>query len=253
MKPFLTRRTAAWSLGATGTAVALIGVLHLPIARPLLATLGALCPVNNVSPSLVEHMQGVAVAALRGSVPAPSHDTIGLRLLSFTAREVDDWTRTRSLTCETTTRGFTYVSCAEVPAEALERDDAGDVVHREVVIARDSAGRTVGVDLLARVSPSRAAALAQAVARDLRATFGSDGQQDGAFDGAYLDAPFRSASLRYRFSDRVVVLSVTNVPGTGAVLREQYLSADAGEMAAVGHAEVRPASFSVPGDDRSAR
>jgi hypothetical protein len=221
------RRVMSVVLSTTGL-LALVAVLHLPVARPLLAQFGVLCPVNNVSASQVERMQGAAFAALRGSDVAPSHEPFGLHLLSVGSTGIDAWTRGRPAGCETTQRGFTYVSCRHVPASALGRYEVDAAHDREVVFTRDRTGRALGVDVLARTQPAAAGAeMAQQLADDLRAQLGEPTSADGEFDGRALDAPFHSASRHYRFHDVIVVLSATNIPGSGLVVREQYMAAPA--------------------------
>lgn len=67
----ILRRSAIYTAVACAGVTGAIGLMHLPVARPLLAKLEVLRPVNRVSPEKVERMQGHAVAALMGDVVAP--------------------------------------------------------------------------------------------------------------------------------------------------------------------------------------
>lgn len=218
-------RSLAFATGSTVAVVACIGLLHLPAARPLLASLEAWCPVLSVPASHVEAMQAAAAVSLRGTDPAPSRASTPLRLVFGTAADVDAWAHARSFACDTESRGFEYRWCRNVPASALGRLDLDAAQTREVAIARDSDGRTRAVDILARTSAGMAATqLAQTAARDLRSTLGEPTERHGSFDAASLDVPFGSALVRYAFSDVVVTLTATNIPGSGVAVREQYLA-----------------------------
>lgn len=218
-------RGLAFATGSAVAVVAFVGVLHLPVARPLLASLEAWCPVLNVPASQVETMQAAAAASLRGAEPAPSRESAAMRLVFGTAEDAEDWARSRSFACDSETRGFEYRWCRHVPASALGRLDVDAAQAREVVIARDSRGRTRAVDILARTTAGTAATqLARTAVLDLRATLGEPTEQHGSFDAASLDVPFGSALVRYAFSDVVVTLTATNIPGSGVAVREQYLA-----------------------------
>jgi len=225
MRRPLLARSLAFAAGSTVAVVAFIGLLHMPVARPLLMSLEAWCPVLNVPATQVEAMQAAAAGALMGTEPAPSRESTALRLVFGSAADADAWARARSFACETESRGFEYRWCRRVPASALGRIDVDAAQDREVVIARDSNGRTRAVDILARTSAGAAAtALAQTAALDLRAVLGEPTERYGSFDADALSEPFGSASMRYAFSDVVVTLTATNIPGSGVAVREQYLA-----------------------------
>lgn len=220
------KRMLAVTVACGVGAVALVGALHLPAARPLLATLEAWCPVLNVPSAQVETMQATAVEALAGATPAPSRDSTALGLVLGTPADAEAWTRDRSFACTTESRGFEYLRCSRVPASALGRNDIDAAQTREVVIARDSRGRTRAVDILAwTTAGSAATALARTAALDLEMTLGAPTERHGSFEPDELGEPFGSGSVRYAFSDVVVTLTATNIPGSGVAVREQYLAA----------------------------
>src|SRR4029079_7324212 len=64
--------------GAALCGTALIGLLHLPAARPLLAWLGA-CPVR-ATPIATERARARALVRLRGTVAAPTRPALGFTL-----------------------------------------------------------------------------------------------------------------------------------------------------------------------------
>lgn len=217
-------RSVAFAVGSAVAIVGFIGVMHMPVVRPLLVAFEAWCPVLNVPATQVEAMQATAAEALAGTAPAPSRESTALRLVFGSAADVNAWAHARSFACDTETRGFEYRWCRHVPASALGRLDVDAAQEREVVIARDSSGRTRAVDILARTSAGSAATeLARTAALHLQATLGEPIERHGSFDDS-LDEPFDSASMRYAFSDVVVTLTATNIPGSGVAVREQYLA-----------------------------
>ena len=225
MRKSILVRCVAFATGSTVAVVAFIGVLHMPIARPLLLSLEAWCPVLSVPASQVETMQAVAATSMGGTDPAPSRESTALRLVFGTAADVDAWAHARSFTCDTESRGFEYRWCRNVPASALGRLEVDPAQAREVVIARDSSGRTRAVDIMARTTAGTAATqLAQTTALDLQHTLGEPTERHGSFDAESLGVPFGNALVRYAFSDVVVTLTATNIPGSGVAVREQYLA-----------------------------
>ena len=144
--------------------------------------------------------------------------------MSGSARDVSAWTSQRSFTCETVTRGFRYVWCTHVPASALGRVGVDAAHDREVVFALNREGRPIAVDILARTTPGGASvALVSAVMDELRRSLGDPHEAHGSFDPVSLDGPFRTAAINYRYTDYIVSLTATNIPGEGMVVREQYL------------------------------
>jgi hypothetical protein len=75
------------------------------------------------------------------------------------------------------------------------------------------------------LSGAEASRLFEALARELAAALGTNGERAGDTTASYLTGgPLRTARLRYRFSDYVATLTATNLP-SGVALREQYQSA----------------------------
>jgi hypothetical protein len=197
-------------------AVGLVGIMHLPIARPVLQLFAGLCPVNSVSADLVETLQTSASANLGGTEPIPSRDTFALRMLFGGREAVDAWRTTSRTNCEEFTRGFAYVDCDQIPT---------DMGERHLIVSFDRAGQSRSVDVIsASESPAGAAARAEMIVAALAHHLGSPHERSGHFAADYLDAPFRSASVVYRYSNAVVTLRATNVPGSGVLVEETYVS-----------------------------
>lgn len=221
------RRRLMFGAGAALSGVALVGVMHLPIARPILELFAGLCPVNSVSADDVEALQQTASSALRGTAPVPSRDTLGLQLLLGGRGRVDAWRRASDSRCEQFTRGFAYVDCEPIDTDAGER---------RMIVSLDRAGQTRSVDFISpSASSAQSAAQAERIARELARRFGAPHEAAGEFFAAYLQLPFRSASASYRFSDALVMVRATNIPGSGVLVEESYVSpgAPASSMAAL--------------------
>src|SRR5262245_48702825 len=102
---FLRKLTVGTGL-LLGAATGLVGLAHLPAARPWLSWLGARCPVGRVSRTDVDAARGVALASLKGSATAPSRPAMGLRLEESKESEVLDWARRHQLRCLAMTQGM---------------------------------------------------------------------------------------------------------------------------------------------------
>jgi hypothetical protein len=209
------------------TAAALLGIvvgaLHLPLARPLLARLRVSCPVESVSSAQVERMHRVAAAGLRGTTPTPTIDVLGLTLQAQREADVRTWAAARRLRCTTQVRGLRYLSCADVPFGGDDREAADPI--RDVTFTFDRDQVLIGVDALHSGLPgTRAATLASAIARRLQRSLGPPNATAGAFDVSYLEGGvFRTAYVKYQFTNALVTLIAVQMPGRGVTVREQYV------------------------------
>jgi hypothetical protein len=207
-----------------GGIVVLGGVLHLPVARPLLARLGAPCPVRAVSAAEVDAARGPALAALRGEADARGRPALGLRLDATTVAEVRDWASRNGISCVAPPRAPHLLACTDVPAGALGLPTSQGRVP-DVALAFDAKGVLVAVDALRRgLSPRAAAEAGTALVGRLSAELGAPSERAGDWTAEHLDGPMRTSVVRFRFRDYVAVVTATHVPGSGVVLREQYLS-----------------------------
>jgi hypothetical protein len=210
-----------------GGLVVLGGVLHLPVARPLLARLGAFCPVCAVSAAERDAARGPALAALRGEADAKSRPALGLRLDATTTAEVRAWASDNGISCVAPPRAAHALACSDVPAEALGLPASHGRVP-DVVLAFDARDVLVAVDALRRgLTPHDAAAAGAALVARLSAELGAPGERSGDWTPEHLDGPMRTSIVRFRFRDYLAVVTATHVPGSGVILREQYLSVPA--------------------------
>src|SRR5262245_34608618 len=112
MMRWWTRRLGGAVLGGT----ILVGLLHLPAARPLLMRLGA-CPVRATAQQTERARRG-AMDKLRGAHPAPARPALGFALDTTTLADVQAWGRGHRVRCVASMQD-TLVKCDSVPAAAV--------------------------------------------------------------------------------------------------------------------------------------
>lgn len=218
------RRKLGWSAAGVVALVLAVGALHLPAARPFIGMLEALCPVASVPAEQVERMQMKAANTLRGPRPLPHGAAGRVQLLGWRRSDVAKWADATGAECAETTRGFAYVTCRRVPL-----DDGDDVAWREVpqpevTFTFDRGTQLRGVEVLARLTPGPAAAeLIARLEQELASTLGPADRTVGDVALPAQGAPFATASRAYGFTDAAVQLSITMIPGSGVVVREQYV------------------------------
>ncbi len=217
------RRRLGWAAAGVVALVVAVGALHLPAARPFIGMLEALCPVASVPAEQVERMQLVAANTLRGSRPVPPGASGRVRLLEWNRSDVTRWAKTSGAACAETTRGFAYLTCHRVPPD---QDDAAwqGVSQPEVTFTFDRQAQLRGVEVLARLAPGPTAArLIAQLEQQLVSTLGPADRTVGDVALPAQGTPFATASRSYAFTDAAVQLSITMIPGSGVVVREQYL------------------------------
>jgi hypothetical protein len=204
-------------------------LLHLPAARPLLARLGAACPVRSVSAESVEAWRRPALRALQGEGPAPSRPALGLALEATGMDQAREWARSHGVACVETARGLRYLQCQGVSEQALGQTGPGGAVN-DLSLAFDGRGLLVGVDVLrSGLSAEAASRLGASITTRLRSELGTPTEAAGEWTPAFFGAGAMPTSIvRYRFRDYVALVTATRVPGSGVIVRELYLSVTAG-------------------------
>ena len=208
--------------GAALCGTALIGLLHLPAARPLLAWLGA-CPVR-ATPTATERARAHALVRLRGTVAAPTRPALGFTLDTTTLADVRAWAAGHRLACAASMQD-TLLKCDGVPAAAIP--GATEPVDEVAFGFRASDGRLASVTTItAGLAASAASARLTATAASLSAAIGAPTASrlpSCAWDAA------GPVLVAYRFSDYIAGVSAMpmSTPGRGVVLREYYTSARA--------------------------
>jgi hypothetical protein len=216
-------RSWKWTIGLGGTLAAatlVIGILHMPAARPLLALIGA-CPVGRASAGEIEDARRIALRSLRGDTRAPARPALAFELERTTLDDVRGWARARGIACDLT-RESTLLVCSRVPGDAF-RSDAPQSIDEVAFVFRLRDRRLVNVTTLTTgVAPNGAAHSFAAIAGALASVLGTPearrvpAQQ---WDGT------RPVFIRYRYADYIADVSAMQLPGRGIVMREQYMSA----------------------------
>jgi hypothetical protein len=212
-----------WTVRIGGTALVgtgIVGVLHLPIARPLLVRLGA-CPVR-ATPKETEQARRVALRKLRGRDPAPARPALGFTLDSTSLADVRTWAQTRGIGCEASMQD-TLVKCDTVPAGALTTGASGtfDEVafgfrladHRLVTVTTLSGGFGVAA------AATRFTAIAATLADEIGAPPSAKRLPSPAWNAG------GPVFVEYRYADYIAGVSAMGMTGRGVVLREHYTSA----------------------------
>jgi len=211
-----TVRVGAVALGAT----AVIGILHMPMARPLLAMLGA-CPVK-ATPGQTEIARRAALKKLRGATPAPARPALGFDLESTTLADVQAWGRARGIACQASMQD-TLLKCESVPAGAVTTRASGtfDEVafgfrladHRLVTVTTISSGLDVSA------AATRFTAIAEMMEGALGAAPTAKRLPTTAWDAR------GPVFVEYRYVDYIAGVSAMGMQGRGVVMREHYTSA----------------------------
>jgi hypothetical protein len=226
-------RTGGWrkrllaGAGALAAAVAIIGLLHTPLARPLLMRLGG-CPMAGarMTPKEMDAARRIAVSGNRGARSAPEKPALGFALNSTTLAEVHAWAARERVACEEERPGF--VTCKNVEPNAVGRPAREGAID-ELDLGFDVHGRMVNVTALrGHLSSGAAAASARDIQTWLGGHLGPADKTNGAFDASRLAGAGAEslASVQYRFSDYFADVMAMTLPGAGPSVREHYMSAD---------------------------
>jgi len=210
--------------GALAAATLVVGILHLPAARPLLALVGA-CPVGRASAREIEEARAMALGTLRGHAKAPARPALGFDLERSTIDDVRAWARAHAVACDLS-RESTLLVCSRVPASAVG-SPAPQRIDEVAFVFRVRDKRLVTVSTLTTgIEASGAADSFAAIASRLGSELGAPEASrvpPAPWDGT------RPAFVRYRYADYIADLSAMQLPGRGIVVREQYMSASDSE------------------------
>lgn len=209
-----------------------IGVLHLPVARPLLSWIGFGCPVR-AAPEEVEAARLASGRAIRGDTPSPARPALGFSLDQMTRAEVDAWVTRQGLACEELQRG-TVLKCSAVRASALPELRASASTRPPVGAEGAIDDLTFGFEpsglrlvtvttLRNQLDAPGAASLLREITGGLDRSLGP-GRAVGEPTAAHLSAGRMSTALvEYRFHDYLASVTATSF-GDRVVLREHYMS-----------------------------
>lgn len=213
--------------GAVALAATVVGVLHLPFARAMLARVGG-CPVMGarMTAQEMERARHIALATERGERAAPHRPALGFALDATTLADVRAWARGERADCRDPHPGL--VVCVHVPPGAVGGDAAEGAID-ELVLGFDTQGRLVNeTTLRAHLSPGAASRAATTIVASLEAQLGLPAKSAGGFDPAHLrGSPSSSIStVSYRYTDYVADIVTMSLPDSGSLIREHYMSAN---------------------------
>lgn len=201
-----------------------IGLLHLPFGRPLLARLGIGCPVQ-ATPEDTERARLESARATQGTEASPAQPALGFVLDKMTSEDVLAWADRHHVDCSEQRAG-TLLNCKDVPQSALGDRTGGSLDELQLVFSPTSKRLVNIATAQYGLAAGDAASQMTRVIAGLEQQLGKPTREVGQRSGRYLDsAPYKTALVRYRFSDYQADVTATNVPGKGTLLREHYMSA----------------------------
>jgi len=217
-------RVSLYVISGFAALTAVIGLLHTPLGRPLLARLGVGCPVQ-ASPEDTERARLESARATGGTEASPAQPALGFVLDRMTVADVEAWAERYHVTCNEQRSG-TLLDCRNVPDEALG-GHGGRTLDELQLVFSPASKKLVNIATTQYGLPAQdAAQQMQRVTAALEQQLGKPTGEAGKRTGSYLDsAPYRTAFVRYRFSDYQADVTATNLPGKGTMLREHYMSA----------------------------
>jgi hypothetical protein len=228
------KKRAKLGVGVVGGAVLLtgaIGLLHLPAAAPVLRAIsgGLVCPITRGTPEQIDRAHDLGAAAIRAaaSARAPSRFALGFRLDETRRADLDAWAARYGVTCRAISRNDNLQRCTDVPPYLLGHQPGTDLhAMEEVTFEFKATGELVNVQTMRRrLSPDEAAMMAERLERAAAEALGSPTTLGGAPTAAHLArAPLSTYVAVHSFTDYRATISATNLPPTGVMVREEYLS-----------------------------
>ena len=194
--------------------LALVGVGHSRMMRPLLARVGG-CPVagRTATPEQMEAFRLKNAPALKGSTRALGRPAFGFQLDQSTRREVTSWGEQSHAECT-----------EELGGAALRCEGADGVALEDAYFRFDPRGVLVGVDLIHPATDGATALrIVDEVASKLEREAGAPTAVRGTRSAEFLSGQYRQAALEFHFTDYAADVTATNL-GAGVVVREQYRS-----------------------------
>jgi hypothetical protein len=205
--------------------IGLIGALHAPFARAVLARFGG-CPFAGatMTAAQADAARRMALARPRRASMAPARPALGFALDATTVAEARRWAALHRLACDEPREGL--VRCARVPAQLLGLR-AGASPVADLALEFDPGGHLVtATTFRSGLSAGEAAATASRIAASLGEALGDATARTGTFDPAHLArSPADSiATLAYHYADYVADVTAMRL-ASGVAVREQYMSA----------------------------
>lgn len=222
-------RLAAIGAGSLASLTALVGVLHMPFAAPLLRRLmpGSVCPIVRGTPAQIDRAHAIGAAAIRSgaSSPAPARMALGFQLDRTTKADLVAWATAHDVSCSAIAGNDTLQRCRDVPAAAVgEPAELGTL--EEAAFEFRASGELVNVQTMRRrLGFAEGARAAGMLERRLAAALGAPSTSAGAATAAHLArGQLWTYSAVHLFTDYRATVSATNLAPTGVMVREEFLS-----------------------------
>ncbi len=143
----------------------------------------------------------------------------------MTFKDVLAWADVHHVDCSEQRSG-TLLNCKDVPQSALGQRVGGSFDELQLAFSPTSKRLVNIATTQYGLAAGDAASQMSRVTAGLAQQLGKPTREAGQRSGSYLDsAPYKTALVRYRFSDYQADVTATNVPGRGTMLREHYMSA----------------------------
>jgi hypothetical protein len=207
-----------------------IGWMHTSAGRVLLAKLGVPCPVDTVDPKLVLRVRDNAIASSRGTALAPSRPAFGLQLDSSTDTQVSEWAARTHSQCDSISRGYHYLRCRGVLAASLGL--TGPAIS-EIWFSFGPSRTLLAINLYRRgMDEAQARESWQTAVDNLQQHLGNPMTASGDQSLAQVvQGPVAVASVEYKYSNYIAIVTASHLPYGGLAVREQYMSAVASPAA----------------------
>ena len=208
---------------------ALVGVLHMPFAAPLLRALpGAVCPLTKGSPEQIDRAHEIGAESIRRSAmkAAPIRPALGFELDRSTKADLDAWAAKHGVTCKNISGNETLQRCSDVPPEAVGHDPSLGRLE-EVTFEFRATGTLTTVQTMRRsLTNDQAAATARWLEDRLAGQLGPPSTSGGEATAAHLGHGLMSTFVaEHSFTDYRASVAATNLAPTGVMVREAYISA----------------------------
>lgn len=204
--------------------VAVVGLAHTPLGRPLLRWLpgmGTSCPAGHEAMTLAERdrVRRDVLVPLRGEAPAASRRALAFELGTTGHADALAWSHTHALAC---IDAGARLDCTDVPASALDGHVGADAIHLEF----DEDGMLIAVEAVHRTDDAaRAAELFHGRVDRIDAAVGPARAQSGAPE-RLARGPLSQAAADYGFSDLRARVIATNLGHGRFVVREHWQGID---------------------------
>ncbi|WP_394824396.1 hypothetical protein [Pendulispora albinea] len=205
--------------------VAVIGVLHMPIGRPLLAKLGVGCPITKATPEQIDRARAIPAAGYAGMPSAPTRPAAGFELEKTTLSDLEAWAERRGIHCERLHGNETIRACKDVDAVDLG-EPTSFAPAEEVDFEFRARGTLAVVTVLRRkLEVAHATTMVAELSRRLSGELGAPAKSAGVNTPEHFaKGPLQSYQEEYAFGDYAATLSETRIGNTGLLVRAQYFS-----------------------------